>query len=115
MRQRRKYLSKKHTHDILERRMAMFSQRFGREPVEGEPLIFDHQSETPMSVDPDRWRQEIVDEMARAGVDPAFIYAFGKTGVFAVEGRTDKLKPGQLEAWDAAIAEYDRLLEGPRQ
>jgi hypothetical protein len=51
-------------------------------------------------------RAILVQSMVEAGVDPAIIYAFHKTGVYVCDDNEDRLLPERLAAWNAAIVEY---------
>jgi len=53
--------------------------------------------------------------MAEVGADPALIYAFQRTGVYACEDNERRLSPSQLAAWNGAVDEYYKTLAGPRQ
>jgi hypothetical protein len=48
----------------------------------------------------------LVQSMADAGYDPAFVYAFRKTGVYVCEDNENRLSKSSLKAFDAAIDEY---------
>jgi hypothetical protein len=50
--------------------------------------------------------QQICEAMAGAGVDPALIYAFLKTGRLLTTQNLDCLSPSELAEWDLAIEEY---------
>ena len=47
----------------------------------------------------------LVQSMADAGYDPAFVYAFRKTGVYVCEENGSRLPKRSLKAFDAAIDE----------
>ena len=47
-----------------------------------------------------------------AGIDPRLIYASRKTGLLVTEENLDKLPAEALEEWNAALDEYDELVEG---
>ena len=48
----------------------------------------------------------MVEAMKRAGIDPAFIYAFEKTGRLVTEQNQHLLPEGALDEWQAALEEY---------
>ena len=43
-----------------------------------------------------------------AGLDPAFIYAFEKTGLLVTQRNQHLIPENDLAEWDAAIEEYER-------
>ena len=55
----------------------------------------------------------MVEGMKQAGLDPAIIYAFEKTGLFVTEGNQHLISDVDLEKWDEAITEYEmKQLDG---
>jgi hypothetical protein len=55
----------------------------------------------------------IVQAIADVGADPALVYAFRKTGVYVCHENEKELRPGKLEAFNAAVDEYHALLKSP--
>ncbi len=49
--------------------------------------------------------------MADAGADPAFVYAFQKTGIYLCDENEKRLSKASLNAFDAAVSEYFEALE----
>jgi uncharacterized protein YecA (UPF0149 family) len=54
---------------------------------------------------------EMVDIMKEIGMDPAFIYAYEKTGLLVTEDNKDKMTDLDLEEWREAVERYRRLAE----
>jgi len=54
---------------------------------------------------------EMVDIMKEIGMDPAFIYAYEKTGLLVTEENKDKMTDLDLEEWREAVEGYRRLAE----
>ena len=50
----------------------------------------------------------LVGDMKKAGLDPAFIFAFEKTGLLVSEENQHLIPEKDLEDWRAAIEEYQR-------
>jgi hypothetical protein len=48
----------------------------------------------------------MVEDMKAAGIDPAFIYAFEKTGRLVTEQNRHLLPESALDEWQAAVEEY---------
>ena len=46
--------------------------------------------------------------MKVAGLNPAFVYAFEKTGLLVTEQNQHLIPEKDLAEWDAAIEEYER-------
>jgi methylphosphotriester-DNA--protein-cysteine methyltransferase len=53
--------------------------------------------------------------MADVGADPALVYAFRKTGVYACEENERRLPKSKLVAFDSAVKEYREKLNGEIQ
>ena len=53
----------------------------------------------------------MVDLMKQAGIDPALIYAYEKTGRIVTEENKNKLTDAELAEWDEAVDEYRWLAE----
>jgi hypothetical protein len=47
-------------------------------------------------------------EMEKAGLDPAYIHAFEKTGLLVSEENRHLIPEKDLEKWEAAVEEYRR-------
>ena len=60
-------------------------------------------------------RDILVHAMADAGADPAFVYAFQKTGVYLCEENEKRHSKEKLKAFESAVDEYFEALKGPRQ
>jgi hypothetical protein len=94
--------------DILEQQRRKFVERFGREPGPGDPVFFDAPPVEQVEF-------QMVQAMQAAGVDPAFIYAFEKTGgLLVTEQNMHLISEEDLAAWQDAIDEYEaRHRPGP--
>jgi hypothetical protein len=86
---------------ILEQQHRRLAERFGREPGPGDPVFFDA---PPV----EQAEFQVVRAMQRAGLDPAFIYAFEKTGgLLVTEQNMHLISDEDLAAWQDAIDEYE--------
>ena len=54
-------------------------------------------------------------EMEKAGLDPAFIHAFEKTGLLVSEENRHLIPEKDLEKWEAAVEEYRRKHRAQQQ
>jgi hypothetical protein len=85
---------------ILEEQRQKFVAKYGREPGPKDPVFFDLPH-------PEHLEAMMVADMKAAGMDPAFIHAFEKTGgLLVTEQNRHLIADKDLEAWDAAVREY---------
>jgi hypothetical protein len=94
--------------DILEQQRQKFIQKYGREPGPKDPIFFDLPH-------PEHLEHLMVEDMKAAGLDPAFIYAYEKTGRLVTEANQHLLSDADLAEWDAAIEEYEAKHRNPPQ
>src|SRR6516225_17528 len=86
--------------DLLEEQRQMFIDKYGREPGPNDPVFFDM---PPL----EHIEHQTVEAMKRAGIDPAIIYAYEKTGRLVTEENQHLLPETALDEWQAAIEEYE--------
>jgi hypothetical protein len=87
--------------DVLDGQRQKFFDKFGREMGPNDPVFFDM---PPL----EHVEHQMVEAMKAADLDPAFIYAFEKTGGLLVTEQNQHLIPEKdLNEWDAAIREYE--------
>jgi hypothetical protein len=72
----------------------------GREPGPDD-LLF------PDMPHPEHLEAIMVEDMKAAGLDPAFIYAFEKTGLLVTQQNQHLIPDEDLAMWDAAIEEFE--------
>jgi hypothetical protein len=87
--------------EALEQLRRAFVARHGREPGPDDPILLDMPH-------PEHLEAMMVEDMKAAGLDPAFIYAFEKTGLLVTEQNHHLIPENDLAEWDAAIEEYQR-------
>ena len=85
--------------EIIAEQKQRFIAKFGREPRSGENLFFDM---PPV----EHAEHFIVEGMKKAGLDPAIIYAFEKTGLLVTEANEHLISDIDRAAWEAAVLEY---------
>ena len=90
---------------------AAFRKKFGRDPCADDPIFFDPDANEPVPLNPQQYRQDMIETMTQAGVDPAFIYAFKRTGRIVTESNKDRLTEKELRQWNDAIDEYQHRVE----
>jgi hypothetical protein len=110
----------KNTRDLaeaLEAQDEAFRNKFGREPGLEDPIFFDPDADQPQ-VPTESQQGKAIDAMCQiillAGIDPAFAYAFRKTGRLLTEENVGSLTPAELAEWNEAIDEYHSI-NGPAQ
>ena len=85
-----------------------FRRKFGREMGPDDPFFFDPDADTPRFLPPGKAADALeflANLLTQAGVDPAAVYAFKKTGgLLPVRGR--EMRPEDLAEWNAAFDEY---------
>src|SRR5919199_318593 len=86
--------------DILRAQRQKFIDQHGREPGPDDPVFFDMPH-------PEHLEHMMVEDMKKAGIDPAIIYAFEKTGRLVTERNRHLLPDSALEEWQAAVEEYE--------
>lgn len=94
---------------VIDRQLAAFRKKFGREPGPTDPIFFDPDSDEPRLMSQqrqDECERGIVEAMATAGIDPALIYAFKKTGRIVTATNKRLLSEDEMEEWEDAIDEY---------
>jgi hypothetical protein len=86
---------------MLEDHMEQLEKDLGR-PLEDDDLLFPELA----AMDQDELTTIIVRHLTRAGIDPAFIYAFQQTGLLITEDNIDRVSSTDRQEWDDAVAEY---------
>jgi hypothetical protein len=86
--------------DVLQEQRRKFIEKFGREPGPKDQIFFDMPH-------PEHIEHMTVEAMKEAGIDPAIIYAYEKTGRLVTEDNQHLLSDADMEEWDAALEEYD--------
>lgn len=60
-------------------------------------------------------RQKMIQAMRDNGADPAYIYAFERTGLLVFQETMNDLDPEELELWAQAYEEYGGQLDSSPQ
>lgn len=94
---------------VIERQLTAFRKKFGRDPEPIDPIFFDTDSDEPRPISQetqDEYERGIVEAMATAGIDPALIYAFKKTGRIVTATNKRLLSEQEMAEWEEAIDEF---------
>jgi hypothetical protein len=95
--------------EALEGQREAFRRKFGRDPGPEEPLFFDENADEPRFMGPEGQAEVeagLVAAMTEAGIDPAYIYAYSKTGMIVTEANQGQWSEEDLAEWRAAFEEY---------
>ena len=93
---------------LLETQRQQFRERFGREPGPDDLLL-------GQAGPVEQVEHQIVQAMQRAGLPPAFIYAFEQTGLLVSEDNQHLIPERDLQAWHAAVARYNAQHNPPSE
>ena len=85
--------------EVIEEQKRKFVEKHGRKLAPGDNLFFDM---PPV----EHAEHFIVEAMKKAGLDPALIYAFEKTGLMVTEANEHLIPDKDRAEWDAAVLEY---------
>lgn len=86
--------------ELLQEQRQKFVEEHGREPGPEDKVFFD----MPHA---EHFEHMMVEGMKKAGINPAVIYAFEKTGRLVTEDNQILLSDAELDEWQAAIDEYE--------
>src|SRR6266849_6810385 len=86
--------------DLFEEQRQKFINKYGREPGPHDSVFFDMPH-------PEHVEHMTVQAMKEAGIDPAIIYAYEKTGRLVTDDNQHLLSEADLAEWDDAIEEYE--------
>jgi hypothetical protein len=84
---------------LVKEQKQRFVEKYGREPGPGDNLFFDM---PPL----EHAEHFMVEAMKQAGLDPALIYAFEKTGLLVTEANENLISEVDRAKWEAAVLEY---------
>jgi len=92
--------------ELLTAQRKAFVEEFGREPGPGDPIFFDPSADIPERIDEHEVEQQTVEIMRAAGIDPAKIHAFQKTGRILTPENMKYLTEEDIAEWQDAVDEY---------
>jgi hypothetical protein len=85
--------------EVIQGQKQRFIAKYGREHGPGDNLFFDM---PPL----EHVEHFMVEGMKQAGLDPAIIYAFEKTGLLVTEANEHLISDVDRAEWAAAVLEY---------
>ena len=96
---------------LLQQQKEAFRQKLGRDPGPEDPVFFDPSAKVPQPLDADKGEALVIQAMGQAEIDPAYIYAYRKTGLLLTTENRDLLSKEDLAEWQSAIQEYRDKIE----
>jgi len=60
----------------IERQLAAFREKFGRDPNDDDPIFFDPDTADPLPLSDEKDERTMIDAMAEVGISQAMIFAF---------------------------------------
>jgi hypothetical protein len=85
--------------EVIKEHSRKFVERYRRDPSPSDSPFFDL---PPL----EHTEHFLVEAMKQAGIDPAVIYAFEKTGLLVTERNQHLISDEDRAAWEAAVLEY---------
>jgi hypothetical protein len=100
------------TVEELKQQAKAFEAKFGRPPGPNDPVFFNPDSDVPEPMSGQQiaeYEAAIGDAMRAAGLAPAMVYAYERTGFIATEKNWHLMDKSGQQEWLDAIAEYDAI------
>ena len=85
--------------EVIKDQKRKFVEKFGRQPEGGDNLFFDM---PPL----EHAEHFMVEAMKQAGLDPAIVNAFEKTGLLVTEANEHLISDKDRAEWETAVLEY---------
>ena len=89
--------------DAFQEQRERFIEKFGREPNYDDPIFFDPDADTPQPYPEEKYTEELIEAMRKAGTDERLIRAYKKTGLIVTEENMDLLTPEEIEGFEDAL------------
>ena len=95
----------------IDRQLAAFREKFGRDPNDADPIFFDPDADDPVPLSDEKYECTMIEAMAEVGISQAMIFAFKRTGRIVTERNKHLLTAEELREWNDAVDEYRRRVE----
>jgi len=95
----------------IERQLAAFREKFGRDPNDDDPILFDPDADDPVPLSDEKYERMMIEAMTEVGISQAMIFAFKRTGRIVTETNKHLLTAEELREWYDAVDEYRRRVE----
>ena len=97
--------------EAIERQLEAFRRKFGRDPNDNDPILFDPDADDPVPLSDEKYERMMIEAMVEVGISQAMIFAFKRTGRIVTERNKHLLTPEELREWNDAVDEYHRRVE----
>jgi len=94
--------------EAIERQLEAFRRKFGRDPNDDDPILFDPDADDPVPLSDGKYERMMIEAMAEVGISQAMIFAFKRTGRIVTEMNKHLLTSEELREWNDAVDEYHR-------
>ena len=94
--------------EAIERQLEAFRRKFGRDPNDNDPILFDPDADDPVPLSDEKYERMMIEAMAEVGISQAMIFAFKRTGRIVTEANKHLLTFEELREWNDAVDEYHR-------
>jgi len=98
-------------HQAMLDRKQHFIEKFGREPGPEDPVFFDPDSDKPQEISEEQIDSMMNEALSAAGVDPAVVYAYNKTGLLVSEENLHLMSEEDLAEWNQAVEEANQMFK----
>ena len=92
---------------VVQELYLRFCEKFGREPGPSDPVFFDPDADSPVTLPPEKlerlWTQVVEAWLARGEITRATAYAMLKTGLAVTPQNRHLLSPAELAEWNQAL------------
>jgi hypothetical protein len=103
---------------LIQEQKEAFRRKFGREMDPQDPLFFDPDADLPQPPS-DGNHEQLLEEMTalmeEAGIHPAHVYAFRKTGRIVTEENRPMLSAAEWKEWESALREHGQRTDRENQ
>lgn len=89
--------------DAFQEQRKLFIEKFGREPNDDDPIFFDPDADTPQPYPEEKYTEESIEAMRKAGIDERYINAYKKTGLIVTQENIDLMTPKELAEFEEAM------------
>ncbi len=80
----------------IERQLAAFREKFGRDPNDDDPILFDPDADDPVPLSDEKYERMMIEAMTEVGISQAMIFAFKRTGRIVTERNKHLLTAEEL-------------------
>ena len=97
--------------EAIERQLEAFRRKFGRDPTDNDPVLFDPDADEPVPLSDEKYERMMIEAMTEVGISQAMIFAFKRTGRIVTDRNKHLLTSEELREWNDAVDEYHRKVD----